>query len=85
MDKQFYMHDRVFFTGRKKVGTIVAISRYGSYGVEFDDYVILGHSLGGACEFGRGLWVSGHNLELADECSDDAKFEFDKKAFQSLF
>lgn len=83
MDKKFSMYDRVFYTGRQKVGTIVAMS-CGMYGVEFDENVS-GHSLDGACDPGHGLWCFGSNLELVDDCGDNSKFEFDQDAFQGLF
>ena len=72
---KFKIGDRVRYIGelpdlKSKVGTVVKVINYNTdsdLGVVFDEYIPSGHSLGGLCSDGHGLWCSHVNLELISE------------------
>lgn len=72
---EFKIGDRVRYIGelpdlKSKVGTVVNVINYNTdsdLGVVFDEYIPSGHSLGGLCSDGHGLWCSHVNLELISE------------------
>lgn len=72
---KFKIGDRVRYIGelpdlKSKVGTVVNVINYNTdsdLGVVFDEYIPSGHSLGGLCSDGHGLWCSHVNLELISE------------------
>lgn len=72
---EFKIGDRVRYIGelpdlKSKVGTVVNVINYNTdsdLGVVFDEYIPSGHSLGGLCSNGHGLWCSHVNLELISE------------------
>ena len=72
---EFKIGDRVKYVGlilalKGKVGTVVSVTNYTSYskwGVVFDEYLPVCHSLGGRCAFGRGRWCECAELELISE------------------
>ena len=72
---KFKIGDRVRYIGelpdlKSKVGTVVNVINYNTdsdLGVAFDEYIPSGHSLGGLCSDGHGLWCSHVNLELISE------------------